>query len=122
MRPHLALTAAVAALALLASALAGAHRRAALVGAGAVSLTALASLLALGRTARSRSPVKTALAVITVMFLVRLVLVSLATVFVVRAGESVPGFVVAFFVPYFAFAAIEGAYAHSMGRLPGSSA
>jgi hypothetical protein len=122
-RPYLALTAAVAILAVLASFLSGAHRRGALVGSATASFTALASLLAMGRITRNgKKPVKGALTVMTVMFLVRIVLVSLGTALVARAGESIVGFVLAFFVPYFAFSAIEGAFVHSLGRSQGPSA
>jgi hypothetical protein len=57
-----------------------------------------------------------------VAFLVRIVLVALGTFFVVRAGESVYAFVVAFFVPYFIFSAIEGAFVHSLSRGTGPTA
>jgi hypothetical protein len=52
----------------------------------------------------------------TVAFLVRIVLVALGTVLVIRAGESIVAFVAAFFVPYFVFAAVEGAFVHSLNR------
>ncbi len=123
MRPYAALTAAVAALALLASMLAGVHRRAALVGSASASFTAFASLFAMGRVIRAgKSPVNGPLAVMVAMFLVRIVLLGLATVLVVRAGESVFGLVIAFLVPYFAFAAIEAAFVHSLARSQGPSA
>ncbi len=123
MRPYAALTIAVAGLALLAALASGGHRRAALAGSIIASFTALISLLVMGRVARTgKKPVKAALAVVTVMFLARIVLVSLAVVFVVRAGESILGFVIAFFVPYFAFSAIEGAFVHSLGRAQGPPA
>ncbi|HEU4383113.1 MAG TPA: hypothetical protein VFR85_06360 [Anaeromyxobacteraceae bacterium] len=92
-------------------------------GAGIASLTALASLAGfrlLGRSAQK--PLQRALLIFVVMFLVRLVLVVLGLVRVTRAGESVTAFVVAFFVPYFAFAAIEGSYVHALGRSPGRTA
>jgi hypothetical protein len=41
---------------------------------------------------------------------------------VVKAGESVVAFVVAFFVPYFIFAAIESWYLHSLNRGSGTPA
>ncbi len=120
MRSYFALTVAVASLAVLAALASGVHRRAALLGAATASFTAVVSLLAMERVARTgRKPVKGALAVVAAMFLVRIVLVSLATVLVVRARESIVGFVVAFFVPYFAFSAIEGAFVHSLGRSQG---
>ena len=123
MRPYLALTAAVAGLALFASFLSGGHRRAALAGSTIASFTAFVSLVAMGFVSRSgKKPVKAALALMTVMFLVRIILVGLATVFVVRSGQSILGFVIAFFVPYFAFSAIEGAFVHSLGRAQGPPA
>jgi hypothetical protein len=47
--------------------------------------------------------------------------VALGTVLVVRSGESIIAFIVAFFVPFFIFAAIEGWYLHSL-RGPGTTA
>jgi uncharacterized protein YraI len=41
---------------------------------------------------------------------------------VTRAGESAVAFVVAFFVPYFAFAAVEGLFVHSLNRRTGPTA
>jgi hypothetical protein len=118
---HLVVAALVAALAVGIGAAAG--HGAGLVGAAIASLTALASLAGfrwLGRSARK--PLQRALLVFVVMFLVRLVLVALGLVHVTRAGESVTAFVVAFFVPYFAFAAIEGSYLHALGRSLGRTA
>jgi Kef-type K+ transport system membrane component KefB len=108
------MTAVVTAVAVGASLLAGPYRKGALVGAGTVSSTAFASLLLMGRGARARKPMNAALAVMVLMFLVRIVLVALGTALTVRAGESVVAFIVAFFVPYFIFAAIEGWYLHSL--------
>ena len=123
MKPYLALAAAVAVVASLASFAAGSHRRAALAGSTIASFTALASLVAMGLVSRSaRKPVKAALGLMTVMFLARILLVGLATVFVVRSGQSILGFVIAFFVPYFAFSAIEGLFVHSLGRAQGPPA
>ena len=53
-------------------------------------------------------PVQRALIVFTAMFFTRLVLVGAGVAAVSRAGESVVAFVIAFFVPYFVFTAIEG--------------
>ena len=39
-----------------------------------------------------------------------------------RAGESVVAFVIAFFVPYFAFTAIEGSLVSALGRRMGKPA
>ena len=102
---------------------AGQYRRAALVGAVSCSFTALGSMLALSRTVKSaEKPLKPALLVMTVTFLARILLVALGTVFVARAGENVFAFVVGFFVPYFVFSAVEGAYLHSLRRYTGRAA
>jgi hypothetical protein len=58
----------------------------------------------------------------TLAFLLRLLLVGLGTVAVARSGESVYAFVLAFFVPYFVFSAIEGAFVHSLSRGTGPTA
>jgi hypothetical protein len=108
------MTAAVTAVAIGASLLVGPHRKGALVGTATASSTAFASLLLMGRSARARKPMNAALAVMVLIFLVRIVLVSLGTALTARAGESVVAFIVAFFVPYFIFAAIEGCYLHSL--------
>jgi hypothetical protein len=119
---HLALAALVAA-AGIAVALATPAALPALLGVGIAALTGFASLLGFRHTARSAGkPVQRALAVFVVMFLVRLVLVALGLVAVHRLGESAIAFVVAFFVPYFAFAAIEGGYVHALGKNPGRTA
>jgi hypothetical protein len=120
---HQLLTAAIAVAFVLAALAAGAHRRGALVGAAISGVTALGSIVAMGRAARAaRRPVQRALAVMTVAFLVRIVLVAVGTFAVMRAGESIIGFVVAFFVPYFVFAAVEGAFVHSLTRRTGPTA
>jgi hypothetical protein len=120
---HLLSAAAVAALALGGALLAGPARRAALAGAAIASLTGLASLWAFGRFGRTaRRPVQQALLVFTVMFLVRIVLIGVGLGLLVRAGDSALAFVVAFFVPYFAFTAIEGSFVHSLGRGMGKPA
>jgi hypothetical protein len=113
------------AIAVLAAALASGapYRRGAVVGAGIASLTALASLFAMGRSARRpASQLKGALVVMVVAFLVRIVLVALGAALVARAGEHVVAFIVAFFVPYFAFSTLEAAFLHSLRRTPGSTA
>jgi hypothetical protein len=119
---HQLVTAALAVAFVLLALAAGAHRRGAVVGAAISGATALGSILALARFARGPKPVQRALAVLTVGFLVRILLVALGVVAVVRAGESIIGFVVAFFVPYFVFAAVEGLYVHSLGRGTGPTA
>jgi hypothetical protein len=120
---HATLAALVAAAALGLSALAGQGGRAALIGAGISSGTAVASLVAFARVGRSPvKPLQKALAIFVVMFLVRILLVALGVVAVVRAGGSVLAFATAFFVPYFIFAAIEGSYVHALGRGIGKTA
>lgn len=119
---HQLVTAALALGFVLLALAAGVHRRGALVGAGISGLTALGSIVALSRFARGPKPVQRALAVLTVTFLVRILLVALGIVLVARAGESIVGFVVAFFVPYFVFAAVEGLYVHSLNRGTGPTA
>jgi hypothetical protein len=101
----------------------GSYRRAATVGAGISTLTALASLFAMARSARRpERAMKGALLVMVVAFLVRIVLVAIGAAVVGRAGESVVAFIISFFVPYFAFSAIEIAYLHSMRQTPGPTA
>ncbi len=103
--------------------LTGAHRRGALVGATTSGFAGVGSILAMGRFARGGGKVvQRALAVMAVFFLVRILLVSLGTFAVVRAGEDVIAFVVAFFVPYFVFSAIEGAFVHTLSRGTGPTA
>jgi hypothetical protein len=117
--------AAALALAVIAGALASgsAYRRAAALGAAIASFTALGSLFAMARSARRPDKqMKGALVVMAVAFLVRIVLVAVAAVVVVRGGESVVAFIVAFFVPYFAFSAVEASFLHSLRRTPGSNA
>jgi hypothetical protein len=119
------LIATVVAVAVLAIALASGatYRRGALVGAAIASLTALASLFAMARSARRPgSELKGPLVVMVVAFLVRIVLVAIGAALVSRAGEHVIAFIVAFFVPYFAFSTIEAAFLHSLRRSPGSTA
>lgn len=121
---HQVIAAALAA-ATIAGALASgsAYRRAAAVGAGIASFTALGSLFAMARsTRRAEKQMKGALVVMAVAFLVRILLVAAGAFVVVRGGESVVAFIVAFFVPYFAFAAIEASFLHSLRRTPGSNA
>jgi hypothetical protein len=91
------------------------QRTAALTGASIAGSTALVSIFALGRAARSKkNATLAALAVVVVLFLVRLVLVGVGTVLVGKSGAA--AYVVAFFVPYFAFTAFEGAFLHSLRR------
>jgi hypothetical protein len=103
--------------------LSGAHRRGAVVGAAISGFTGVGSILAMGRYARGGGKVvQRAIAVMAVAFLVRILLVALGVIFVVRAGESAIAFVIAFFVPYFVFSAIEGAFVHSLSRGTGPTA
>jgi len=94
----------------------------ALLGAGIAAGTALASLAAFGLFGSGEKPMQRALAIFVAMFLVRLVLMALGLVVVHRAGQSLLAFVVAFFVPYFVFAAIEGGAVHALGRNQGKTA
>lgn len=119
---HQLLTAALAVAFVLVALATGAHRRGAVVGAAISGATALASIVAIGWSGRGAKPVKRALAVVVATFMVRLVLVALGVVLVHRSGASVAGFVVAFFAPYFVFAAIEGLYVHSLNRRTGPTA
>lgn len=119
---HQLVTAALAIGFVLLALAAGAHRRGALVGATISGATALASILALGKFGNGPKPIPRALAIMTVAFLVRIVLVALGVVYVQRAGESIFGFVIAFFVPYFVFAAVEGLFVHSLNRGTGPTA
>jgi hypothetical protein len=120
---HEALSLAVVVAALGAAALSGAHRGGALVGAGISGATGLISLRAMGHFAgRAEKKVQAALMVVALGFLVRLLLVSLGTVLVVKEGQSVAGFVLAFFVVYFILAGIEGAYVQRLGRRSGAPA
>jgi hypothetical protein len=120
---HQLLALAVVLAALAASLLAGPHRRGALAGAAISGAAGLASIRAMGwSAARGGRATQRALLVVTAGFLLRIVLVALGTALVVRTGESVPGFVVAFFVVYFILAGIEGAYVQRLGRRAGTSA
>ncbi len=116
------LTLVIAAASLAAALVSGPHRRAALVGSASSGLTAIASLVFMQRGARSRKPLNAAMAVMVVMFLLRILVVALGTVLIVRGSESIFGFILAFFVPYFTFAAIEGSYLHGLSRGTGPTA
>jgi len=122
-KSHFLLAAFVAALALGLALLSGDARRPALIGAAIASGTGLASLVAFGHFGKSAArPVQNALLVFTAMFFARLVLVGAGVAAVARAHESVLAFVIAFFVPYFAFTAIEGSYVSALGRGMGKPA
>jgi hypothetical protein len=120
---HQAAAAILAALVIGAALTSGAsYRRGATVGAGIASFTALLSLFLMARSARRPdAQMKGALLVMVASFLVRIVLVAAGAALVARAGENVVAFIVAFFVPYFAFSAIEVAFLHSLRRTPGSA-
>jgi uncharacterized membrane protein YccC len=122
MSKHQLITAAIAVATVAISLGLGSHRRAALVGVTISGLTALASILAMGRTARAKKPVQAALAVMTVTFLLRLVLVSIGTILVARAREDAIAFVIAFFITYFVYAAIEAGFVHTLSRGTGPTA
>jgi hypothetical protein len=114
-----ALAVAVIALALAS----GAYRRAATIGAGISSVTALVSLYGMIRAGRrTEGAMKGALLVMVVAFLIRIVLVAVGAALVARGGENVIAFIVAFFIPYFAFSAIEIAYLHSTRHTSGPTA
>jgi hypothetical protein len=100
----------------------GSHRTGALVGAALSGGAGLLSIQAMGRFAGADRKVQPALAVLVVGFLARILLVSVGTIAIVKTGESAPGFVLAFFVVFFALAGIEGAYVQRLGRRTGSSA
>jgi hypothetical protein len=106
----------IAAASLGLAAASGPYRFGALIGSAIAGLTGLASILALRFTARTARPTHGALAVVVVGFLVRLVLLALGTVAVVKASASVIALVVAFFVPFFVFVALEAAYVHTLRR------
>ncbi len=116
--------AAALAVVVIAAALAsGQYRRAAALGAGISTLTALGSLFGMARSARRpERAMKGALVVLVIAFLVRIVLVSAGAAVVARGGEHVVAFIVSFFVPYFAFSAIEIAYLNSVRQTPGPTA
>jgi hypothetical protein len=100
----------------------GEYRLGALIGSAIAGLTGLGSILALRLSARAARPIQMALAVVVVGFLLRLVLLALGTVAVMKASASVIAFVVAFFVPFFAFVALEAAYVHTLRRAPETTA
>lgn len=122
MSRHLLLAVLLAVLCVGAALAAGPDRRGALVGAVSSSATAIASLVLMRQSARSSKPVQAALVVMVGMFLVRILVVAAGTIVVARGGGRIVGYIVAFFVPYFVFAAIEGAYVHSLSRGSGSAA
>jgi len=111
---HVLLTSALAVAFVALALLAGDHRQGAALGAAISGATAVGSIVAIGRFGAGTKPVQAALAVMTVAFLLRILLVALGTVLVARGGQSIVAFVIAFFVPFFVFAAIEAAYVHSL--------
>jgi hypothetical protein len=113
--PLFALAAALAFVAL--ARLSGSHWHGAVLGAALAGFAGVASVLAIGAMGRGHRPSMVgAVGVMAAGFLVRLVLVAAGTFAVIRAGESVPGFVIGFFVPFFALVAIEAMYVHRLGR------
>jgi hypothetical protein len=119
---HLIIAAAAAALFVGLALAAGVHQRAAVLGAGISSATALASLIVFGFTARRFRGNHAALAVYVLTFLVRIVLVAIGAALVARTGESTVAFILAFFVSYFVFSGIEAAYLHSLRHTTGPTA
>ncbi len=115
-------TAAIAVASVAIALAAGSHRRAALVGVAISGVSALASILAMGHTQRARRPMQAALAVMTVTFLVRLVLVSIGTILVARGSEDAIAFVISFFVTYFVYVAVEARFVHTLSRGTGPTA
>ncbi len=123
MTRHTTLAAIVAALALALAAAAGTAAGPALLGAAIAAATSFATLLGFRLFgAAATKMVQRALAVFVAMFLVRMVLLAAGVFMVLRAGWSVTAFVIAFFVPYFVFAAIEGGYVRALGRRAGRTA
>lgn len=120
---HQLLTALLAIAFVAAAALTGGFRRPALTGAAVAGATGVAEMLLMSfAAARAQKPLQAAWIVFTAAFLVRLVLLGVATVIVGRAGWNVFAFVIAFFVPFFALSAIEWTYLHSLRRSPGTPA
>ncbi len=117
-------TTAVLAAAFVAAALAaGAYRKAALVGATTAGFTAVASMVGMGLAARAPSkPMQRVLLVFTVVFLARIVLVALGTALVASAGENVWAFILALFVPFFVFYAVEISYLNTLRHTGGTPA
>jgi hypothetical protein len=110
-------TISVAILVVLVALLMGELRRAAVLGASISGVTAVASILWMGRAVRrARKPTQAAVLVIAVMFLVRTILVGLGTVVVYGRGDETVAFIAAFFVPYFVFSAIESLFVHSLKK------
>lgn len=110
-------TAAAAILFVGLSLLAGDYRRPAVAGALISGVTAVGSIFAMGLASRTaQKPVQRALLVLVLVFLVRLVLLGVGTVLVASGAGQAVAFVIAFFVPYFAFVALEGAFVHSLRR------
>lgn len=120
---HLALTIALAIAFTLVALASGAYRRAALVGSATMSLSAIGSLLLMRRAARGPGkPMQRVLLAFVLVFLVRIVLVAGATALVGMAGESAWALVLALFIPYFVFSAVEWSYLHSVRRDAGTIA
>ena len=121
MTRHVLLAFALAIATVVGAYLAGAQRRGALVGFVTSGVTALVSMSLLWLSARARKPVHAALAIVVLMFLVRLLSVAGATLVVVRGSMNVVEFLVAFFVSYFTFAVIEWRYVDALKRGPGTT-
>jgi len=117
---HLFFATTLAIVSVAATLAAGPYRDGALAGAATSSATALASLMLMHwgvRRSGGRSrKIRAALQVVGVSFVARVLVVAAATFAVAHSGANVVAFVIAFFIPYFAFAAIEGAYVYSLTR------
>jgi preprotein translocase subunit SecG len=120
---HLTLTVALAVAFILVALASGGYRKAALVGTTTMGFTALGSMLAMSRVARGPgNAMRRVLAVFGAVFLVRIVLVGVATALVGLSGESVWALVLALFIPYFVFSGVEWAFLHSVRGTPGTNA
>jgi len=117
---HLVFATALAIASVSAALSTGTYRNGALAGAATSSASALVSLLLMQQGVRRNlgraRKVRAALRVVGVTFVARILVVAAATFAVAQAGSNLMAFVLAFFVPYFAFAAIEGAYVYSLTR------
>ncbi len=101
----------------------GPHRAGALLGVALAGATGFLSILAQGWFAASGPrAVQQALLVNVIGFFLRMLLLVPAVLLVVRMGESAAGFVIGFFVVYFALFAVEGVYVQRLGRRSGSIA
>jgi hypothetical protein len=97
------------------AAMLGELRRAAMLGAAISGVTAITSIVWMGRAVRTaRKPTQAAFLVVTVMFLARLVLVGVGTLLVYGQGDQTVAFIASFFAPYFVFSALESYFVHTL--------